>query len=103
MAFFVVTYIHPDGEGWNTFLDAHVSYLQQLLAEGTLRASGPFVGTPHRSAMLILSAPSREDARSIIEQDPYKIEGLVSDMTITEWNPIFGTYQVEASQPPTSN
>jgi len=85
MAFFVVTYVHPDGEGWNTFLDAHVSYLQQLLAEGTLRASGPF------------------DARSIIEQDPYKIEGLVSDMTITEWNPIFGTYQVEASQPPTSN
>ncbi len=53
--------------------------------------------------MLILAAPSREDARRIVEQDPYTIEGLVSDMTITEWNPIFGTYQLEASQPPTRN
>ncbi len=46
MSFFLVTYVHPDEDGWNRHLAAHLEYLEKLLAESTLRASGPFLGTP---------------------------------------------------------
>lgn len=97
MPFFVVTLVHPDGDGWNKHLAAHVQYLQELLANHTLRASGPLPGTPLRSALLILSVADREEAIAIVEKDPYAIEGLIESMTVMEWNPIFGTYRDEAS------
>ena len=96
MKFFVVTYVHPDSEGWNKYLLAHVAYLENLLKEGTLRASGPFIGTPHESAMLILSAASRKDVLDVIAKDPFQIQGLVTETTVAEWGPVFGTYQDES-------
>jgi uncharacterized protein YciI len=98
MKFFVVTYVHPDSEGWNKYLLAHVAYLENLLKEGTLRASGPFIGTPHKSAMLILSTASRKDVLDVIAKDPFQIQGLVTETTVTEWDPVFGTYQDESSR-----
>jgi uncharacterized protein YciI len=94
MKFFVVTYVHPDSEGWNKYLLAHVAYLENLLKEGTLRASGPFIG----SAMLILSAASRKDVLDVIAKDPFQIQGLVTETTVTEWDPVFGTYQDESTR-----
>jgi len=38
--FFVVTYVHPDTEGREKHLSAHVDFLDKLLEVGTLRASG---------------------------------------------------------------
>ncbi len=93
MKFFVVTYVHPDVEGWKKYLSAHVEYLENLIKEGTLRASGPFIGTPQKSAMLILSVTSREEALDLISKDPYMIQGLVSESTVTEWDPVFGIFQ----------
>jgi uncharacterized protein YciI len=81
------------GEVIGTFCEATVS-----IAEAATRASGPLVGTPVRSAMLILTAPTREQALEMIARDPYQIHGLISDMTVTEWDPLFGTYHDESSQ-----
>ena len=39
MAVFAVMMPHPDGEGWNAHLKAHVDYLLKILAEGKLKAS----------------------------------------------------------------
>ena len=75
MKFFVVTYVHPDSEGPNKYLLAHVAYLENLLKEGTLRASGPFISTPHKSAMLILSATSRKDVLDVIAKEPLSDPG----------------------------
>jgi uncharacterized protein len=93
--FFIAVYHHPDEEGWKQHLEAHVAYLERLLKDGTLRASGPLVDTPVRSAMLILTTETREHALAVIEEDPFTAHGLVADLTITEWNPIFGTYRDE--------
>lgn len=92
MAFFVVTYVHPDEDGWNKYLVPHVEFLENLLKDGTLRASGPLVGTPHKSALLILSAASHEEVLAVIAEDPYQVQELTSETVVTEWNPLFGTY-----------
>jgi uncharacterized protein YciI len=88
--YFVVNYIHADKEGWTKYLSDHVTYLHNLLQDGSLVVSGPFVGTAENSAMLILSATSLQEALKVLDRDPYIIQGLVSNLTITEWDPIFG-------------
>jgi uncharacterized protein YciI len=98
MPFFVITYNHPNADGWQQHVVAHVEYLQDLLKKGTLRASGPFIGTTHKSAMLILSAANRDEVLDVIARDPFTIEGLVEDMTVTEGDPMFGTYHGESSR-----
>lgn len=97
MALFVVTYDHPDAEGWQTHVMAHVRYLQDLLKTGELLASGPFVGTAEKSAMLIMSAPDQRTLLEVIARDPFAIEGLIQNMTITEWDPIFGAFNDRSS------
>jgi uncharacterized protein len=91
MKLFVVTYVHPDEEGWQEFLAPHIAYLEKLTKEGSLCVSGPFVGTPEKSAMLILSAPCREDVLDLIAKDPFMVQGLVLGITVTEWKPMFGS------------
>ena len=99
MPLYAVTYAHPDEAGWRTHVMAHVAYLQDLLREGALRASGPFTGTPVKSALLIISAPDRQALDALIARDPFAIHGLIADMTITEWDPIFGAFNAESSMP----
>jgi len=48
--------------------------------------------------LLILSAGSREEVLDVIAKDPFEIQGLVAERTVTEWDPIFGTYHDESSQ-----
>lgn len=97
MALYVVTYNHPDAEGWAKHVMPHVQYLNDLLKRGVLRASGPFVGTPDRSAMLIIEATDQKALLEIIAEDPFAVEGLIHDMTISEWDPIFGAFNADSS------
>jgi uncharacterized protein YciI len=97
MRFFIVTMAHPDGEGWNTHLAAHVDYLHQLVAAGSLRASGPLKGTTLRSGFLIFTAPDRAAIAAMVARDPFAIEGLIETLTITEWDPLFGAFAAESS------
>lgn len=98
MPFFMVTYVHRDAEGWRKHVIPHVQYLQAQLKEGSLRASGPLVGTPDRAALLIMTAPDKQAVLDLIELDPFKIEGLVDDMTVTEWDPMFGVFSKDESR-----
>ena len=98
MPFFVVTYVHRDEEGWRKHVIPHVQYLQAKLKDGSLRASGPMVGMPERAALLIMTAPDKQAVLDLIEQDPFKIEGLVDDMTVAEWDPMFGAFQEDPSR-----
>lgn len=98
MALYVVTYVHPNEQGWNKHVFAHVLYLQDLLKAGVLLASGPFVGTAVKSAMLVMSAANLEELLGVIAKDPFAIEGLIEDMTVTEWDPIFGAFAGKSSR-----
>jgi uncharacterized protein YciI len=97
MRFFTVTMAHPDGDGWNRNLDAHVKYLRKLVAAGSLRASGPLKGTTLRSGFLIFTAPDRATVEALVAADPFATEGLIEHLTITEWDPLFGTFAAESS------
>lgn len=92
MTTYVVTYAHPDEDGWTMHVGPHVDWLVAHVEAGVLRASGPFIDTPVKSAMLIIDAPDRSALDAIIASDPFAIEGLIEDMTITEWDPMFGAF-----------
>ncbi len=97
MRFFTVTMSHPDGDGWNHHLAAHVGYLKDLIAAGSLRASGPLKGTALRSGFLIFTAPDRATIEALVAADPFAIEGLIESLSITEWDPLFGAFTAESS------
>lgn len=45
-----------------------------------------------------MTAPNKQAVLDLIEQDPFKIEGLVNDMTVAEWDPMFGVFQNDESR-----
>ncbi|QYF73984.1 YciI family protein [Cryobacterium sp. PAMC25264] len=99
MTLYIATFTHPDKEGWAEHLDAHVQYLMKLLHDGKLRASGPLIGTEQKQAILVLVAQDRHEAEQIVADDPYDIHGQISDLTIVEWDPIFGSFNADSSRP----
>lgn len=98
MTLFIATFTHPDEAGWAKHLDEHVQYLMTLLQQDKLRASGPLVGTEQKQAILIIAAASRQEAEQIVAEDPYDIHGQIADLTIVEWDPIFGTFNSDSSR-----
>jgi len=47
--------------------------------------------------MLIISAPDRQKLDEIISEDPFAKE--IEEMTVVEWNPIFGVFNGDSSMP----
>ena len=91
MAYFLVTMTHPDGEGWAQHVRAHVDYLLGLIEDGRIRASGPATGLGKRAGFILMTVDSLEEAHRLVAADPFAIEGLIDELTILEWNPMFGS------------
>jgi uncharacterized protein YciI len=68
----------------------HREWLTQLLADGSLLASGPLVDFP--GALLIFKAASLEELSHLLDHDPFDIAGFIGERTVSEWNPIFGPF-----------
>jgi len=98
MAFFLVTMTHPDGDGWGQHVIAHVTFLQSLIEAGKIKASGPVAGLGKRAGFIIMTADSREEVEQMIAQDPFAIEGLIDELTILTWDPMFGAFAQDASR-----
>lgn len=99
MPLFVVTYEHPNEAGWKEHMMPHILWLQAQLKAGSLIASGPFSDRTVRPAMLILSAPDRPTLDALIATDPFAEQGLIDNMTVNEWDPIFGVFNAQSSMP----
>ena len=97
MPFFVVTMSHPDGEAWGQHLPAHLDYLQALIHQGKLRASGRLKGKPLRSGFLLSTVGSQAEVEALIQEDPFAKEGLIAELTVHEWDPLFGVFAAESS------
>ena len=97
MKFFVVTMSHPDGPGWGEHVMPHVEYLKGLIKAGKLRASGPVAGRRLRAGLLLFTVENRAELDALIAADPFAIKGLISELTVTEWNPLFGAFAGEAA------
>jgi len=98
MPLFLVTYVHPDLEGWKTYLAPHLEWIAKQVDAGTLRASGPTLTGSTRTAALLFESPDRSTLDSTIATDPYAEHGQISDMTITQWDPIFGLLNAHSTQ-----
>ena len=92
-------YTHPDPAGWARHLPAHLDWLVAGVESGHLRASGDTRRSPIRSALLVVAATHHESAAAFIATDPFVTQGLVGEMTITEWNPVFGAFNSDSDLP----
>lgn len=99
MALFAVTYEHPDEAGWQQQLMPHIAWLKERVADGTLLASGPLVGAATKSALLIVSAPDRAALDELIATDPFADAGLIANLAVHQWDPIFGAFNGRSSMP----
>jgi uncharacterized protein len=99
MPLYAVTYDHPDDAGWQLHLMPHIAWLKDRMADGALLASGPFTGSPTKTAMLILKAADRAALDALIAPDPFAIQGLIANMSVREWDPIFGAFNAQSSLP----
>lgn len=90
MAIFIVRMEHPEGDAWGEHVVAHVRYLQGLIEQGRLLASGPVKGGPLRAGFLVLSAADRAEVDAVIAADPFATEGVICGLTVEEWDPLFG-------------
>ena len=86
----ILTYKKPLEEV-DRFLQAHREYLAEHYDAGDFIASGP--QTPRVGGVILMKAESRAEIDSIIEQDPFNINGI-ADYRIVEFTP---TMFVESS------
>ena len=98
MAFFLVTMTHPDGDGWGRHVVPHVNYLKDLINAGKIRASGPISGLGKRAGFIIMTVEDIEEAKRLVAEDPFTTEGLVDELTILQWDPMFGVFSQESSR-----
>ena len=76
----------------------HVQYLQGLIEAGKIRASGPVTGLGKRAGFIIVTAVSREDVDRLIAADPFALENLIDELTVLEWDPMFGSFADDPSR-----
>lgn len=65
----------------------HRQYLSSLREQGKLWASGPFVDDS--GALIIYEAESEEEARELIEKDPFYSAGVFQEIQLKPWNIVF--------------
>ena len=92
MPVFAVRYDYVDDEkGLDKHCPAHREFLGGLVADGTLRASGPYAadGGP-RGALLLLRGKSADAIRELLANDPFNTAELIAQTTIREWSVLSG-------------
>ena len=66
---------------------AHQQYLTPLKEQGKLWASGPF--TDDSGALIIYESDSEDEARRLIENDPFRRAGVFASLELKPWNQVF--------------
>jgi uncharacterized protein YciI len=94
MAVFAVHYTYDKDQAAqrDLYRAAHRGYHRELLAEGSLLASGPYVDDENPGALLIFRA---ENADVVVDQltvDPFVANGLVAHADVREWTQAMGPW-----------
>ncbi len=74
------------------FHDAHRAFMHRLNSLGTVLSSGRTAAADERGSLTIMLARDAEEAKQILEDDPYAKAGIVKSMTVREWSPAVGTF-----------
>lgn len=92
MPVFAVQYTYDDRDADRAVhRPAHREHLRALLASGDLLASGPLdAGT---GALLLLVADSPDAALALLDDDPFRVHGLVAEHAVHAWAPVIGPWE----------
>ncbi len=73
----------------------HRAFLRELLDQGRLLASGPWVGEAP-GALLLIVAEDAAAAEALLDADPFHRAGLITRRSIRGWNPVIGPFAADA-------
>lgn len=93
MPLLAVTYRYTDEPGrLGQHRPARLDWFRRLDAEGTLLASGQLVDGDLADGLLVLDAPDAATAEALLDEDPFVIEGLVTDRRVARWHATVGAW-----------
>lgn len=90
---FAVTYTYDPNaaETADRIRPEHRAFLAALAQTGDLVASGPWCDGA-AGALLLLRAASGEAAAELLDADPFRAAGVISERTIRRWDPVIGVF-----------
>lgn len=68
----------------------HRTYLRDLHKQGKLFSSGHLREATAAGALLIMRTDTAQEARELLEKDPFFEHGLVTNIIVREWKPTIG-------------
>ncbi len=96
MPVYVVIYTYTDdAAGRDEHRPAHREFLGALAEQGVNLCSGPFAAGEAPGGLLLIRAADKDAALATTEKDPFRVRGLVSDVSVREWNPVLGPLAAE--------
>ncbi|MGP4020497.1 YciI family protein [Saccharopolyspora sp. 5N708] len=91
MTVFAVTYRYTDDTATrDEFRAEHRDYLRGLAERGIVAVSGPYSADEQQGALLLFKAATKDEVRAHVEKDPFRIRGVIAEVTVTEWEPLIG-------------
>ncbi len=72
----------------------HRKYLTLLRSAGQLAAAGPF--TDDSGALIVYEAADREQAETLLRNDPFNQNGVFVKYQLRPWNPVLGNLDLFA-------
>ncbi|WP_434159145.1 hypothetical protein C5142_05130 [Rhodococcus sp. BGS-1C] len=92
MALFAVAYTYSPAmtDGRDTHRATHRAWLGELLERGVLVSSGPY--TDGSGALILVEGTDVASVRELFAQDPFAVENLIEESSITEWKPVMGAF-----------
>lgn len=92
MAVYAVIYTYAENStaARDQHRPAHREYLDELAERGVNLVSGPFGPDAAPGALLLFRADSAEEVLAYTEADPFRTEGLITDVSVREWSPVLG-------------
>ncbi|WP_017589324.1 YciI family protein [Nocardiopsis ganjiahuensis] len=92
MAVYAVVYTYAENStaARDQHRPAHREYLDELATQGVNLVSGPFGPDDAPGALLLFRADSAKEALAYTEPDPFRTEGVVTDVSVREWIPVLG-------------
>jgi len=75
---------------------AHRAYLTELRDRGSLAVAGPF--TDDSGALIVYEAASADEAKKLIEDDPFRKHGIFLRYSLHPWNAVLGDRELFPSK-----
>lgn len=109
MAIYAIEYEYdPRADVVEAHRPAHRAFLRGLFEDGVVLASGPWRGGVRREtagrtseaaatdgALLLVRADSPAAALALLDDDPFRAEGLLVSRSAREWFPVVGPITVD--------